>query len=328
MTRGCMSRRAWLTGAVGAALLPWSPASAQTYPSKPVQVVVPFPAGGPTDTIARRVAEKLQQSLGKPVIVENRPGGGTLIGAEAVVRSEPDGHTILCGTSSTFALAPNLYKKRNFNPKTTLVPVVLAAEAPLVLVISGKINAGNLAEFVAYGKANKSQLGFASVGAGTVPHLFGELMKTATGMDMQHVPYKGSAPAMTDLIAGHVHMIFDQMGFVSPFVHAGQVKAMAITATKRYPELPGTPTIEEAGFPLLARTIWTGFAVPAGTPSQVVQILNDEINKALRDPELKKALEQTGTFVVGGSPERFRQTWYADEEFWRGAVAEANVQMD
>jgi tripartite-type tricarboxylate transporter receptor subunit TctC len=313
---------------VGFALLPRTPASAQAYPKKPIQIIVPFPAGGPTDVIARRVADKLQQSLGKPIIVDNRPGGATMIGANAVIKSEPDGHTLLCGTTSTFAVVPNLYKKRDFHPRATLTPVILAAETPTVWVVSGKIEVNSASEFLAYAKANTGQLGFASVGIGTTPHLLGELFKTEAQIDLQHIPYKGSAPAMTDMIAGRVSMMFDQLGFVAPFVRSGQVKALAIVAPRRYAELPHTPTIGEVGFPLLAKTIWTAFAAPAGTPPEIVALLNREINSALQAADVRALLKQTGTFVVGGSVEHLREVWNSDENFWRDAVAKANVQLE
>lgn len=304
-----------------------STAVAQSYPSRNIQIVVPFAAGGPTDIVARRIGDKLQQNLGKPVVVENRPGGATLIGAESVMRAAPDGYTLLCGTSTTFTLAPSLYRNRNFDPKATLVPIVIAVETPLVLVSSSVTKTSNFAEFLSYARANPGRLGFASVGPGTIAHLVGEVLKDSTGIDIQHIPYRGSAPAATALLAGEVAVMFDQLGFILPFIRSGQVKALAVAAPRRYSELPGVPTTVDVGLPALTRTIWTAFAAPAGTRPEIVQIVNREINKVLSDPDLAAAFAETGTYVVGGSPERFLETWHSDAAFWTDAVAKAGIQL-
>jgi tripartite-type tricarboxylate transporter receptor subunit TctC len=307
---------ACLTGALG-----------QTYPSRSIQVVVPFAPGGPTDIVARRIGDRLQHNLGKPVVVENRPGGATMIGAETVMRAPPDGYTILCGTSTTFTLAPTLYKNKNFDPRGTLAPIVIAVETPLVLVSSNVTKTNTFAEFLSYARANPGKLGFASVGPGTIAHLVGEVLKDSTGIDIQHIPYRGSAPAAAALVTGEVAVMFDQLGSIMPFVRSGQVKALAVAAPRTYPELPGVPTTTDVGLPALTRTIWTAFAAPAGTPSGVVQILNREINKVLGEPELARAFAENGTYVVGGSAEQFRDTWYSDEAFWTDAVAKAGIQL-
>jgi len=326
MTR-LSSRRAWLAAFVGLIALAWSAGTA-AYPTRNIQIIVPFPAGGPTDTVARMVAEKLQQSFGKPVIVENRPGGGTLIGAEAVMRAEADGHTILCATVSTLAIAPTLYKQRKFNPTAALAPVILAVETPLVWAVSAKHTISTVAQLLAYAKSHPGELKFASVGRGTIPHLLGEMVKGAAGIDMQHVPYKGSAPALSDLAAGHVDVMFDQMGPVMALVQGGKLKALAIAAPKRNAAAPDLPTMQEVGYPLLARTIWTSFSVPAGTPAPVIQVLNAEIDKALQDPKVKGTLEKSSVFVVGGPPERLREVWHSDEAFWRDALTKANIELE
>lgn len=299
----------------------------QAYPSRNIQIVVPFAPGGPTDIVARRIADKLQHNLGKPVIVESRPGGATMIGAESVIRAPPDGYTILCGTSTTFTLAPSLYKNRNFNPRATLAPIVIAVETPLVLVSSHVTRTNTFAEFVSYARANPGKLGFASVGPGTIAHLVGEVLKDSTEIDIQHVPYKGSAPAMAAVVTGEVAMMFDQLGSVLPFIRSGQVQPLAVAAPRQYSELPGVPTTVDVGLPALTRTIWTAFAAPAGTPPEVVEILNREINKVLGDPELARAFAENGTYVVGGSAERFRETWYSDEAFWTAAVTKTGIQL-
>lgn len=311
---GCLA--ACLTAALG-----------QAYPSRNVQIVVPFAPGGPTDIVARRIADKLQQNLGKPFVVENRPGGATMIGAESVMRAQPDGYTILCGTSTTFTLAPSLYRNKNFNPKATLAPIVIAVETPLVLVSSNVTRTNTFAEFLSYARANPGKLGFASVGPGTIAHLVGEVLKDSTGIDIQHIPYKGSAPAVAALVAGEVAMMFDQLGSVLPFIRSGQVQPLAVAAPRQYSELPGVPTTIDVGLPALTRTIWTAFAAPAGTPPEVVEILNRGINKVLGDPELASAFAESGMYVVGGSAERFRDTWYSDEAFWTAAVTKTGIQL-
>jgi tripartite-type tricarboxylate transporter receptor subunit TctC len=299
----------------------------QAYPSRSVQIIVPFAPGGPTDIVARRIADRLQHSLGKPFIVENRPGGATMIGAEAVMRATPDGYTILCGTSTTFTTAPSLYKDKNFNPRASLVPIAIAVETPLVMVSSNATRTSTFAEFLSYAKANPGKLGFASVGPGTISHLIGEVLNVSTGIDLQHIPYKGSAPAVTALVAGEVAVMFDQLGSVLPFIQSGQVKPLAVVAPRQYSELPGVPTTVEVGLPALTRTIWTAFAAPAGTPPRIVQILNHEIDKVLSDPALAKSFAEGGTYVVGGSPDRFRDIWYSDEAFWTEAVTKLGIEL-
>jgi tripartite-type tricarboxylate transporter receptor subunit TctC len=320
-----LARGAWL--AIGFLAASLTAAPGQSYPSRSVQIVVPFAPGGPTDIVARRIADRLQHNLGKPVIVDNRPGGATMIGAEAVMRAAADGYTILCGTSTTFTLAPSLYKNKNFNPKATLVPVVIAAETPLVLVSSNATKTNTFAEFLTYAKANPGKLGFASVGPGTIAHLMGEVLKDSTGIDIQHIPYRGSAPAAAALVAGEVAVMFDQLGSILPFIQSGQVKPLAVAAPHRYAERPNVPTTTEVGLPALTRTIWTAFAAPAGTPPEVVQILNREIDRVLGDPELARSFAESGTYVVGGSPERFRDTWYSDEAFWTAAVTKQGIRL-
>jgi tripartite-type tricarboxylate transporter receptor subunit TctC len=250
-----------------------------------------------------------------------------MIGAEAVMRAAPDGYTVLCGTSTTFTMAPSLYRNRNFNPGATLVPVVIATETPLVLVSSDVTRTTTFAGFLAYARANPGKLAFASVGPGTISHLMGEVLKESTGIDIQHVPYKGSAPAATALVSGEVAMMFDQLGSILPFIQSGKVNPLAVAAPRQYSELPGVPTTVEVGLPALTRTIWTAFAVPTGTPPEVVTLLNREINKVLSDPEVARALEATGTHVVGGPPERFRDIWNSDEAFWTGAVTKLGIQL-
>lgn len=315
-----------LTAASGQTASPQtSPPS--SYPSRSVQIVVPFAPGGPTDIVARRIADRLQHSLGKPFIVDNRPGGVTMIGADAVMRAQPDGYTILCGTSTTFTLAPSLYRSRNFNPRAGLVPIAIAVETPLVMVSSNVTGTTTFAGFVSYAGANPGKLSFASVGPGTISHLVSEVLNESAGLDMQHVPYKGSAPAAAAVISGEVAMMFDQLGSSLPFIQSGQVKALTVAAPRQYSELPGVPTTAEVGLPALTRTIWTAFAAPTGTPPEVIDVLNREINRALSDPGLAQSFAATGAYVVGGSPEHFREIWYADETFWTGAVTRLGINL-
>ncbi|MBO0751786.1 MAG: tripartite tricarboxylate transporter substrate binding protein [Bradyrhizobiaceae bacterium] len=320
LVKGALLAIGWLAAGLTAAF-------GEPYPSRSVRIVVPFAPGGPTDIVARRIADRLQRDLGKPFIVDNRPGGATMIGAETVMRAVPDGYTILCGTSTTFTLAPSLYQDRHFDPRATLVPIVIAVETPLVMVSSNVTGTTTFAAFLSYARANPGRLSFASVGPGTISHLVGEVLKDSTGIDIEHVPYKGSAPAVTALVSGEVAMMFDQLGSVLPFIRSGQVQPLAVAAPRQYSDLPGVPTTVEVGLPALTRTIWTAFAAPAGTPAETVDLLNREINRALSDPALATSFAESGSFVVGGSPEHFRETWYSDEAFWTDAVTRLGIRL-
>jgi tripartite-type tricarboxylate transporter receptor subunit TctC len=281
-------------------------ASAQpTYPAKPIRYVVPFPAGGPLDIVARAIGQELNRSWGQPVIVDNRPGAGGNIGAELVAKSPPDGYTILMGAVSTHAINPTLYTRVAYDPIKDFAPITLITSVPNVLVVHPSVPAKTVSELIAVAKAKPGQLNFASGSTGSAGHLAGELFKTMAGVDMVHVPYKGAAPAVVDLIAGHVSLMFDNMSSALPTIKSGRVRAIAVTTLKRSPMLPQLPTISEAGLRGFDVSTWFGVFAPGGTPPDIVSKLNTEIVRILSTAEMKERLAQLGAEPAGGKPEEF-----------------------
>ena len=278
-------------------------AFAQSYPDRSIRLLVPFTPGGGTDILARIVAGKMSESMSRQVVVENRPGGNTLIATEAVVRSAPDGYTLILQTNNLSA-NPTLYgSKMTFDTVRDLAPVSLVAGHPHVLVINPAVPANNLREFIALAKAKPGTLTFASAGSGTVNHLCGELLKTLAGIDMIHVAYKGSGSVMPDLLGGHVNAIFAGMPVVGGYIEGGRLRAIAITTQKRFRGLPKVPTIAESGYPGYDFSSWFGVLAPAGTPQPIIARLQGEIAKALKDPGVQQRLEYYEIF--GSTPEEF-----------------------
>ena len=260
-------------------------AHAQTpYPTKPIRIVVPFPAGGTTDILARAVAQRLTETLGQPVVVDNRPGAGGNIGAELVAKAAPDGYTLLMGTVGTHAINASLYAKMPYDHVRDFAPVILVAGVPNVLVINPALPVNSVQELIAYGKANPGKLNFASSGNGTSIHLSAELFKTMTGVQMAHVPYKGSAPALVDLMGGQVQLMFDNLPSALPQIKAGKLKALAVTSAQRSSALPDVPTVIESGLPGFEASSWFGLLAPAGTPKDIIAKLNGEVAKWLATP--------------------------------------------
>jgi tripartite-type tricarboxylate transporter receptor subunit TctC len=280
------------------------PALAQgAYPNKPIKMIVPFAAGGGTDLLARALAARLSESLGQQVVVENRAGGNTLIGTEAVVRAAPDGYTLLMQTNN-LATNPTLYKgKISFDTRKDLIPVALVAGNPHVLVVHPSVPAKDLKEFIALAKARPGFITFATAGSGTVNHLTGELLKMRAGIDMTHVPYKGSGALMPDLLGGQVQALFAAMPTVTAFIKDQRLRPIAVTTPRRFPGLPDVPTIAESGFPGYDLSSWFGVLAPAGTPKAVIDRLNADINKALKDPSLREQLRDFEIF--GSTPNEF-----------------------
>jgi tripartite-type tricarboxylate transporter receptor subunit TctC len=303
-------------------------ASAQAYPDKPIRMVVPFPAGGTTDILARATAQKLSESLGQQVIVDNKPGAGGNIGAQEVARSTPDGYTLVMGTVGTHAINPSLYKKMPYDHVKDFVPVSLVASVPNLLVVHPSVPVNSVKELIAHAKANPGKLNFASSGNGTSIHLSGELFKTMTGVQMTHVPYKGSAPAVTDLLGGQVQLMFDNMPSALPHAKAGKLKPLAVTSAKRFPGTPEIPTIAESGVPGYEASSWFGVLAPAGTPKEIVNKLSTEIAKALKTPEMKKKLEEQGAEAVGSTPEEFAAHIKAETAKWAKVVKESGATVD
>ena len=298
------------------------------FPSKPIRIVVPFPAGGTTDILARAVAQKLTETLGQSVVVDNRPGAGGNIGAELVAKSPPDGYTLLMGTVGTHAINASLYAKMPYDHVKDFAPVILVAGVPNVLVVNPSVPANNVQELIAYIKANPGKVNFASSGSGTSIHLAGELFKTMAGVSMTHVPYKGSAPAVTDLLGGQVQLMFDNLPSALPQIKAGKLRALAVTSAQRASALPDVPTVAEAGLPGFDATSWFGLLAPAGTPKDVVAKLNAEVAKWLASPEAREKLASQGAIAAGQSPEDFTRHIAAETAKWQKVVKESGAKVD
>jgi tripartite-type tricarboxylate transporter receptor subunit TctC len=287
------------------ASLPVAATGQSPYPSKAIRYVVPFPAGGPLDIVARALGQALNRSWGQPVIVDNRPGAGGNIGAELVARAPADGYTILMGAVSTHAINVTLYSKLPYDPVRDFAPVTLLTSVPNVLVVHPAVPAHNVRELIALAKSKPGQLNFASGSTGSAGHLAGELFKTMAGVDMTHIPYKGAAPAVVDLLAGHVSLMFDNLASALPNINANRVRALAVTTLRRSPFLPGVPTISESGLRGFDIGTWFGIFAPAGTPVEVVDKLNAEVTRILGTPAMKDRLASLGAEPQPTTPAQF-----------------------
>ncbi len=303
-------------------------AHAQGFPNHPVRIVVPFPAGGTTDILARAVADRFTQDLGQPFIVDNRPGAGGNLGAELVAKAAPDGYTLLMGTVGTHAINPSLYARMPYDHVKDFAPVFLVAGVPNVLVVNPSLPVNTVAELIAYAKANPGKLDFASSGSGTSIHLSGELFKVMAGVSMQHIPYKGSSPALQDLIGGRVQLMFDNLPSSLPFIKAGKLRAIAVTSTARAAALPDIPTIAEAGLPGFEASSWFGLLAPANTPADVVARLNAEGNKWLASPEARDKLLSQGAIAAGGSSADFAAHITAETAKWAKVVKASGAKVE
>lgn len=323
-------RLAGIAACAAAMLLGSAPgaAVAQGYPAKAIRFVVPFPPGGATDIITRTVAQKLSEQLGQPVVVDNKPGAGGAIGSDLVAKAAPDGYTILMATTSTHSIGPALNARLPYNPERDFAPVSLVATSPNLLVVTPAIPVNNLKEFIAYARAHPGQLNFASSGTGTIVHLSGELFKRMAGLDMVHVPYKGTALAVPDLINGQVTMIFDNIVSAMPQVKSGKVKVLAITSAKRSSLVPEVPTMAEAGLPGYTSDTYFGVFAPAGTPKEIVDRLAREIARAVNAPEVRDRLAAQGAEAVGGPPAELAAAVRGDAEKWGRVIKEAGVKVE
>jgi tripartite-type tricarboxylate transporter receptor subunit TctC len=280
--------------------------SAQHYPSRPVHLVVPYAAGGPVDLSARFLAARLQQPLGQPVVVENKPGAGGNIGADLVAKSAPDGYTLVMGAIATHAINPALYPKLPYDPVRDFRHIALVVQVPNVLVVNNDLAVRSVADLVSLAKRDPGKLDFASGSTGSTGHLAGELFKQLTGTYMVHIPYKGAAPALADLMAGRVQLMFDNLASALPHIRAGKVRALAVTTAKRSTFLPELPTLQESGLRSFDLTTWWGVMAPARTPQPVIEQLAAEVANALRDPEVKQRLLAMGSEKpLAGSPREF-----------------------
>lgn len=300
-------------------------AQAQTYPDRPIRLIAPFPAGGLVDVLACAVGDELSKSLGQPVIVENRPGAGGNIGADAVAKSAPDGYTLLMTSAGILTANEFLYAKMPFDTATAFVPVSNVADMPMMVVVNPKIEAKTLAEFVAYAKANPGKLNFGSPGVGTTGHLGLALFMHAAGIKLTHVPYKGAAPAITDLIAGQIDGVVDNPPTVLPHIQAEKLRPLAVAAKTRMAQLPNLPTAAQAGVANFEASSWFGVAAPAGTPPAIVARLHKDIAAALAKPELKERFAKSGARLLGNSPEEFAKQIVDDRKMWGEVIKAAGI---
>jgi tripartite-type tricarboxylate transporter receptor subunit TctC len=303
-------------------------AAAQSYPARPVHIVVPFPPAGAADLLTRALGKKLSEGWGQPVVADNRPGAGGNIGAEAVARSAPDGHTLLMAAVTTHAVSMSLYSKLGYDLEKDLVPVSLVANVPHILVAHPSVPGRSLADVIAFLKAQGNKVNFASQGNGTLSHLEFELMKSMGGFSASHVPYKGSAPALADLLAGNVVLLFDSIPSSLPQVRAGKLRGIAVASSRRSPVLPDLPTLSEAGLTGFAADNWFGIMAPAGTPGPVVAKLNADIVKALDAVEVKDIIARQGGELMGSTPREMAAQIRSDREKWGKVVRESGAKIE
>jgi tripartite-type tricarboxylate transporter receptor subunit TctC len=306
--------------------LPAATARAQDYPTRPVRWVVPYPPGGTTDVLARLIGEYLSRKMGQQFFIDNRPGAGNNIGTDAVVKAAPDGYTVLLVNPAN-GINASLYKSLPFNFIRDIAPVGGFVRVPNVMEINRDVPAKTVAEFIAYAKANPGKINMASSGLGTSVHLSGELFMAMTGVKMTHVPYRGAGPALTDLISGQVHVLFDNLPSSVEHIRAGTLRGLAVTTEQPSPALPGVPTVAET-VPGYEASAWFGMGAPKDTPRPIIDKLNAAINEALKDPEMLKKLADLGGTPIGGTPEDFGKVIAAETEKWRKVVEFAGVKLD
>ncbi len=315
-----------LAAGLFAAALP-AAAWAEAWPQKPIRLVVSFPPGGVHDTLARVLSPKLTEALGQPIVIENRPGAGGNIAADAVVRSAPDGYTFLVG-SEALGTNPALYRKLTYDVNRDLVAVTKLAEFPVALVAHPSLAADNVADFVRLARAKPGQIHYGSAGIGTAGHLAGELFKSVAGIDMVHVPYKGGAPALHDLVAGRIQAMFISVSLSAPQVRQGKLKALAIAGHRRAEKLAAVPTTAEAGYPAFEALLFSCVFAPAGTPEAVINRMSAELGKVLRSPELRERLGELGAVPAPSSPEAFAREMRDTAERWGKLIRDKNIQAD
>lgn len=316
-----------LACAVAASAISFS-AAAQNWPDSTVTVVVPWPPGGPSDIAARPLAKGLTQALGQTFVIDNRAGGGGNIGTAAVTRAKPDGDTLLVTSSAPIVINPSLYKKMSFDPLKELAPVTNLLRVPLVLVAHPSVPAKNLKELMAHIQSQKGQFSYGSSGNGTPQHLTGELFASVAKLPMSHVPYKGSAPAIADLLGGHIPMMFDSTIAIMPHIKSGKVRPIAVSGAKRSPLLPDVPTFAEVGLPEIESYAWYGMFAPARTPKDVIAKINAETQKAMKQPAFQKVLADTGSDYVGDTPENFGKFVQDEHARWGKVVKQSGATVD
>ena len=327
-----MRRWSALTFPIFAALalaLACTGAIAQSYPTRPIRLVVPYPPGGPLDIMARAIGQKLTEAWNQPVVVDNRAGAGGNIGADLVAKSPPDGYTLLMGAVATHAINPSLYSKMPYDPVKDFAPVALVAQVPNILVVNPAVPAKTVRELIELARAKPGYLNFASGSTGSTGHLAGELFNTMAGVKMVHIPYKGAAPATADLLAGQVQLMFDNLASALPNVKAGKLRALAVTTLARSPAMPDLPTIAESGLPGFDLTTWFGLMVPAGTPPEIVAKLNAEVVRALNANDMRERLEKMGAEPpANNTPEHFAAFIRAEAAKYARVVKDSGAKVD
>ena len=300
---------------------------AQSWPTKPVRMIIAFPPGGPTDLVSRVLAQKLSEQLGQQVIVDNKPGAGGNIAAELAARATPDGYTIFYNTSA-IVIGPALYGKVNYDTLKDFAPVLLTASVPMVLVVNPQLPARSVKEFLDLAKSRSGALNYSSSGTGTITHLASAMMSTQTGIQTQHIPYKGSAPGLVDLASGQTQFMIDTINTVLPYIRDNRLRGLAVTSVKRSPLLPDLPTLAEAGISGFEAAAWQGIVVPTGTPNEIVQKLNAEVNKALAHPDIRSRLAAQGADILGGTPAEYAAYMRSEMPRWAKAVKDSGAKAE
>jgi len=326
---GKIMGRAWRTALAAAGIaLGAAGAYAQSYPNRPIRVIVPTPAGGPVDVMARLTAHHLSSALGQAVVIDNRPGAGNTIGSKEAAMAEPDGYTLLYSSASGLVLAPMLQKNAGYDPITSYDPIALVAASSSILVVNPSFPANSVHDLVAYAKTKPGTVNFSSGGVGVLPHLIGEMFKSRAAIDIVHVPYRGGGPSINDVVAGQIHMTFEGASVLLPLIKAGKLKALAVTSEKRIAELPEVPTMVESGYPGFTSTSWSGLLAPAGAPREAIGKLNAQINDALKSPEFKASLTNLSSEPLGGTPQDFTNLLKADISQWEPIVKSLGLRND
>jgi tripartite-type tricarboxylate transporter receptor subunit TctC len=322
-------RRTLLVATGAAVALPGAVAFAQGYPNKPVRLIVPYPAGGGTDFFARTVGQKLGSGLGQQIVVDNKPGAATIIGAEAAAKSPPDGYTVLVADSTTLAVNPSLYKKLPYDPVKDFANVTLTARFAMLLVVNPSLSkATNVKEFIDEAKKAQGKMNYASVGPGTTHHLTMELFKDRVGIQLTHVPYKGAAPAIQDVVGGQVPTMFVDLAAGSPMIKAGKLRVLGVASPKRITSLPDVPTLVEQGVANFEAWAWQGLVVPAGTPKDVIARLNSEYAKAVGDPAIRQALLEAGIEPFTSTPDEMSTYVQSENEKWARVIKQADIKVE
>jgi tripartite-type tricarboxylate transporter receptor subunit TctC len=303
-----------------------APSPAQEFPTRPVHIIVPNPPGGATDVLARVISEQLGTRLGQPVVVENRPGASGTVGSDLVAKARPDGHLMVMGHAASHATSPSMYRNLPYDPVTSFAPVTLVANVTNVIIVNPSVPAKSVKELIGVAKASPGKLVFGSGGTGAITHLAGELFKQLAGVELRHVPYKGSSQAMTDLLGGHISLMFENLPGAIGHIRSGKVRPLAVLSHKRSSAVPDLPTVAEAGLPGAEAVSWFGLLTTAGTPKEVVDKLNREIVAVIRKPEVQARMADVGAEAVGSSPEEFGKLIRSERDKWGKVIKASNIQ--